>query len=330
MARRAQKVALSGAMATFAVLTVHLATSSGAGVAAVDKTGDKTNAPDYEGRLHGERGARIELRLERDPSGQRQVVVDARGIRDLCENGTRRTTLGVRTSDGIDRDGRFEALLSSDGDSTHNLEYLLARGRILEGGRARGILFSYFDPTDPPGAGPNRDECWTDGIVRWSAGRTTDQHPNPVRSTTQPKRLTKGSPGPVTAARRAVDRYTGQLSGISTQPNALTLEVTGPMNRRQVSFHADLPVSCEGEPRAESVTLAARVRRDGRFEKAVFSQRRQPRGRFFSRVVGRLRASGRADGVFTYIDDPWDPASGPNEPECTVAPFEFWKARKAE
>jgi len=326
MARRAQKVALSGAMATFAVLTVHLATSSGAGVAAVDKT----NAPDYEGRLHGERGARIELRLERDPSGQRQVLVDARGIRDLCENGTRRTTLGVRTSDGIDRDGRFEALLSSGGDSTHNLEYLLARGRILEGGRARGILFSYFDPTDPPGAGPNRDECWTDGIVRWSARGTTAQHPNPVSSTAQPKRLTKGAPGPLTATRRAVERYSGQFSGISTQPNALTLEVTGPMNRRQVSFHADLPVSCEGEPRAESVTLAAQVRRAGRFDKAVFSQRRQPRRRVFSRAVGRLRASGRADGVFTYIDDPWDPASGPNEPECTVAPFEFWKARSAE
>ena len=120
--------------------------------------------PDYTGKIrpHGH----VAFRIVHSSGKRAEVRFEATSFEVRCEDGsTFRRDFRVRSGTFTSRtvfegyaDGRF-----GGGD------YYRFHGRLLPDGRARGFLFDYINPFDPPPYGAEPECSTTGGKQRWTA-----------------------------------------------------------------------------------------------------------------------------------------------------------------
>jgi hypothetical protein len=262
--------------------------------------------PDFSGRLIGVSGGRVDLQLDRS-DGQDQLIFQARKLPEVCESETSGAVLQLEAR-RVDRRGRFEEVSAGGGGQSLDVDFNLVRGRIA-GKNASGFVFTMGDLFDPRGSGDNRDECWTDGKVRWRAHRVRHKRAERLRRA-------------LTMAGRSDGRaYDGHLT--DQRPSTVRLSVDGP----RAVFRVRSRIDCDRRDRVLSIDpIEARVDRGGRFESSSFTQDDKTKNRSFVWVRGRVTSRG-ASGKFAYFEDPWDPNGTPNRQECGTTPIAHWRAQ---
>jgi len=307
-------------LCVLALVILNAASSEEAAAGATETSGSGSRADEYAGPLSGQSRGRIELEVQRGPGGGRKVGIDVRRLDYHCEFGTRPTHFGL-LADEVTANGRFEGLLAvGTTDSETHIELSLVEGRLLPDGRARGYVFSYYDPIDPGSDGPNQSECSSDGKVRWQARRVDHADAQRVRrpaGARAPRASGHKRPTPG-------ERYEG-----TEGPNSISFEVAGGPRGKRVNFESEVTLVCDDPGRVETIgPIRARLDKDGRFSQSLYTETREPRRRFFTWVRGEILPGGKAKGLIAYIDDPWDPVGRFNEPECTAGPYLNWEATR--
>ena len=289
---------------------------------------DARDAPDYRGRILGQSGGTVNVWTERRPSGRTRVDVEFVDLEQVCESGTERLGDFLMGAEDVTADRRFEALFAAGDElSLNDIELDLTEGQLLPKGRARGYVFTYFDPFDPPVGEVNADECATDGKVRWQARKVGQREQGGKLSGTSARRSGQ-APGRAEAASASEEHYDGYVGFRDDGSDSVSFDVEHGPGGDHVSFQAEFNLSCDSVDRRLTLgPIRARLDRDGHFRQALYAETRNPRHRYFTWIRGDLLPGGAAKGVIAYIDDPWDPKGTVNESECGY-PVVDWKATR--
>jgi hypothetical protein len=288
---------------------------------------DAQDAPDYRGRILGQSGGTVNIWTERRPSGRTEVDIEFVGLEQVCESGPRLGDFLLGTDD-VTAERRFEALVAAGTElSLNDIDLNLAEGQLLPKGRARGYVFTYHDPFDPPGGEFNQDECATDGKVRWQARKVDHREQGKTLAGTSARRSGQ-APGRAEVASASKERYEGYLGLRDDGSDFVSLDVERESGGGKVSFQTEFNLSCDSADRRLTLgPIRARLDRNGHFRQALYAETRSPRHRYFTWVRGDLLPGGKAKGVIAYVDDPWDPKGSVNESECGY-PLVTWKATR--
>jgi hypothetical protein len=242
-------------------------------------------------------------------------------VDEACEGGSEPDALIM--GGHLGKDGRFDVASVTEPELGHNdFAIDLAQGRLRPSGRAEGLVFHADDPFDPADEPGNLDECWTDGLLRWTAEgpgqrRRRGATPRAAAQRNTAKAIRRQFPGDLDGT------YAGDL-GSKKRPVRLEIR------HGRASFTAEPHVVCDFGIEAHDVTVEAAdlpVRRDGRFRFLGYDKDPVSGDRTFVRIWGQAKPNGSAKGQISYMFDPFDPYSTTNEPECTIVQLP-WKAAK--
>lgn len=127
--------------------------------------------PDYTGHGRFDRQVRVAFKVGRSEAGQQRVTFAASNVKQICDDGTSRVDFNpVRAR--LNKRDEFERVVyfGDEADPVMDQEFYWVKGKLLPERRAKGFIFSMFDPWDPPGSA-NAAECSTFGRVRWTAAQ---------------------------------------------------------------------------------------------------------------------------------------------------------------
>lgn len=321
---RSSAITWIGAALALAVLGGSSSTlSRGVSASGAEKGTPMIRDPDYVGRVVGDPRARVLLALRRDERGRQQVRLQVRDMKDVCESKPRRLP-AVTYRLAVQNDRRFRGISLVEPElSVRQLTFTLVAGRLLDEGLARGVIFELREPLDEPAGTGNADECWSDGLVEWKAHKVSDG------SGGSAKRRSMASGRFLRADSVQAGRYEGRVVQLPPGKGTLDLTVRGQVERAQVDLETQVRVECDGPDRIEKLgPFRVPLSSDGRFERALFTQHRRSKHRFFTYIRGRVFPNGQAEGAFFHFDDPWDPPGTVNVAECGT-PFKYvWTAQR--
>ena len=122
---------------------------------------------DYIGSGVAERKMHVELKVK-ERRGKDTIFIEAGRIPLFCDDSTERLRSPRPFPAKLDERGHFERVNYFGGGRDPDQSMYWYGGRLISDTRAKGFVFQWEDPADPPD-GPNEPECSTFGKVRWTA-----------------------------------------------------------------------------------------------------------------------------------------------------------------